>query len=299
VDPILVELGPFRIYWYGLFMVLGIFAAFEISKRLVKRWGYDPNLLEQVGFWGVFWGVIGARLFYVLTSPSEFNANPIEALYIWKGGLSFHGGILLGIVPFVYYYYRYNIPVWAYFDAIVPGVSVGIMMGRLGNIMNGSDTVGRLTDWPLGFTWPSWATGFPGVCKGINDISQVYTCAPDALVRGPVHFTQFYGVLIGLALLLMSIYWLRQNRRYGYVFWQFILWYSLLRAGLEETFRLNPLWIKSYVNESAGIGFFTATQIFSIPIVLLALFMLFRWRGPRNNALTDTVAIPAETKKKR
>lgn len=281
MSPILFKLGGLEIRWYGLFLVLAIFAGFEIAKRLVKSWGYNPERFEQVTFWAVIWGVIGARVLYVLTSPAEFNANPIEAFYIWKGGLSFHGAILGGILPYIYAYYRHKIPVWAYLDAVVPGIALGIIAGRLGNIMNGSDTVGRLTNWAVGFTWPTWATGFPGVCKGINDISEVYRCSAGTLVRGPVHFTQAYGVIIGIILLVLAFVWLRQNRAYGYVFWQFVLWYSVLRAGLEETFRLNPLWIKTYLNEQAGIGFFTATQIISIPLIIVAIVMLARWKRTR------------------
>jgi len=303
MDPILVEIGSLQIRWYGLFLVLAIFAAFEIAKRILKSWGFDPDRFEQIAFWAVIWGVIGARLGYVLTSPGDFSSNPISALYIWQGGLSFHGAIIGGLIPFIYHYYRSKIPVWAYLDAVVPGVAVGIVAGRLGNIMNGSDTVGRLTNWPIGFTWPASASGFPGVCPGINDISEVVRCAPEALVRGPVHFTQLYGVLIGLVLLLLSIYWLRQNRAYGYVFWQFVLWYSLLRSVFEETFRLNPLWIKVYLNEQAGIGLFTATQIISIPLIALAIFFLMRWKGSRENppaaASVGSSARPSTPGKKR
>ncbi len=291
MDPILIEIGPLQIRWYGLFLVLAIFAAFEIAKRLLKSWGFDPDRFEQIAFWAVIWGVVGARVGYVLTSPGEFSTNPAAALYIWQGGLSFHGAIVGGLIPFIYHYYRYKIPIWAYLDAVVPGIALGVAAGRLGNIMNGSDTVGRLTHWPIGFTWPASATGFPGVCPGIQDISQVYTCAPEAIVRGPVHFTQLYGVLIGVALLLLAVYWLRQNRAYGYVFWQFVLWYSLLRSVFEETFRLNPLWLKVYLNEEAGIGLFTATQIVSIPLVLLAWYMLGRWKGGRENP-PAIVAVP-------
>ncbi|MFX5081079.1 prolipoprotein diacylglyceryl transferase family protein, partial [Acinetobacter baumannii] len=86
---------------------------------------------------------------------------------------------------------------------------MGIIAGRIGNLMNGSDTVGRLTSLPIGFTWPEWAKGFPGICPGIEDISQVYRCAE--LLRGPVHLTQIYGALVGLILLPLSYYWLRKK----------------------------------------------------------------------------------------
>ena len=291
MDPTLIQIGSFRIAWYGLFLTLAIFGAFELAKRILKGWGFDPNRFEQIAFWAVIWGVIGARLGYVITSPAEFNANPIEALYIWRGGLSFHGGMIGGMIPLIYYARRYGAPLWPYFDAIVPGVALGIIAGRLGNFMNGSDTVGRLTTWPIGFTWPTSAVGFPGVCKGINDISE-YTQCGAALVRGPVHLTQIYGVIIGIVLLALAFYWIRQNRSYGYVFWQFVLWYSVLRAGIEETFRLNPLLIKSYVNESAGIGFFTTTQVISIPLIIAAIVILARWPKGGRQAPPTPAPVP-------
>jgi phosphatidylglycerol:prolipoprotein diacylglycerol transferase len=111
-------------------------------------------------------------------------------------------------------------------------------------------------------------------------------------VRGPVHFAQLYGVVIGLVLLLLAVYWLRQNRAYGYVFWQFVLWYSLLRSVFEETFRLNPLWIPVYVGEQAGIGLFTATQIVSVPLIILAVLMLLRWKGGRESPPNAAIAVP-------
>lgn len=292
MDPIMIEIGTLQIRWYGLLLVLGIFAAFEIAKRILKGWGYDPERFEQVAFWAVIWGVIGARVGFVITSPGDFSANPVSALYIWQGGLSFHGAIIGGVIPFVYHYYRSKIPVWAYLDATVPGIALSVAAGRLGNMMNGSDTVGRLTDWPIGYTWPTWAVGFPGICPGISDITQLALCAPEAIVRGPVHFAQLYGVVIGLVLLLLAVYWLRQNRADGYVFWQFVLWYSVLRSVFEETFRLNPLWIQVYLNEQAGIGLFTATQIVSVPLIILAVLMLLRWKGGRENPPSAAVAVP-------
>jgi phosphatidylglycerol:prolipoprotein diacylglycerol transferase len=293
MDPTMIELGPLRIQWYGFFLTVAIFAAFEISKRFVKAWGYDPNHFEQTAFWAVIWGVIGARLGYVLTSPGEFIKHPEEIFYIWRGGLSFHGAIIGGLIPVIYYARRFKFPIYAYLDAMTPGVAMGIIAGRLGNIMNGSDTVGRLTNWPIGFTWPDSAKGFPGVCKGIGDISEWVRCSQADLVRGPVHFTQLYGVLIGLALLILGFFWIRQNRRYGYVFWQFVLWYSLLRGGLEETFRLNPLWLKAYLNETAGIGFFTATQIFSIPLIILGMVMLARLPKGQREPAPASLPVPA------
>lgn len=292
MDPTMIEIGPFRIAWYGFFLTVAIFAGFEVAKRILKRWGFDPNQFEQAAFWAVVWGVVGARIGYVITSPGEFVRNPVEALYIWHGGLSFHGAIIGGVLVFYYYYRRYGYPIMAYLDASMPGVAIGIMAGRLGNFMNGSDTVGRLTNLPIGFTWPQSATGFPGICKSTNDLA--FGGCLGEIVRGPVHLTQIYGLLIGLVLLFLAFYWIRQNRPFGYVFWQFVLWYSVLRSVFEETFRLNPLWWRVYENDQIGIGLFTATQLISIPLVILAIIMLRRLpKGERQPASVATPAVPA------
>ena len=274
MNPTMIQIGPLRIQWYGFLLTLAIFIGFELAKRRLKAWGFDPERFETVAFFAVVFGVVGARLGYVLTSPGYFLENPVEILYVWHGGLSFHGAILGGALVFLYYHKRKGYPLWPYLDAATPGVALGIIAGRIGNLMNGSDTVGRLTTLPIGFTWPEWAKGFPGICPGIDDISQVYRC--QELLRGPVHLTQIYGALVGLILLPLSFYWLRKKPFYGYAFWQFLLWYSVLRSLLEEPYRLNPLWLLVYRNDELGIGLFTATQVISLPLVLFSLYMLRR-----------------------
>ena len=279
MNPTMIQIGPLRIQWYGFLLTLAIFIGFELAKRRLRAWGLDAEKFEVVAFWAVIFGVVGARLGYVLTSPSYFLQNPVEVLYIWQGGLSFHGAILGGALVFFCFHKRKGYPLWPYLDAATPGVALGIIAGRIGNLMNGSDTVGRLTSLPIGFTWPEWAKGFPGICPGIEDISQVYRCAE--LLRGPVHLTQIYGALVGLILLPLSYYWLRKKPFYGYAFWNFILWYSVLRSVLEEPFRLNPLWLPVYRNDELGIGLFTATQVVSLPLILLSWYMLRRLgKGP-------------------
>lgn len=274
MNPTMIQIGPLRIQWYGFLLTLAIFIGFELAKRRLKAWGLDAERFEVVAFWAVIFGVVGARLGYVLTSPGPFLQNPVEILYIWHGGLSFHGAILGGALVFLHFHRRRGYPLWPYLDAATPGVALGIIAGRIGNLMNGSDTVGRLTSLPIGFTWPEWAKGFPGICPGIEDISQVYRCAE--LLRGPVHLTQIYGALVGLILLPLSYYWLRKKPFFGYAFWNFLLWYSVLRSVLEEPFRLNPLWLPVYRNHELGIGLFTATQVVSLPLILLSWYMLRR-----------------------
>jgi len=275
MDAAGIKLGPLSISWHGLLIVLAIFVGIEIAKRLLKRWGHDPQGFEQAVFWAVVWGVVGARLLYVITSPQAFIANPMSILEVWRGGLSFHGGMIGGLLAFLYFHKRRQLPFYPYLEATLPGVALGIIGGRIGNYLSGWDSAGRLTTLPIGYTFPPGSM-FPGICTSTFDLA--YGACAGTVVRGPVHLTQIYGAAIGLVLLLALWLWLRPGRPYGYAFWQFVLWYSLLRWVFEEPFRLNPLWVRVYENTSLGIGFLTATQIFTLPLIVLAIWMLWRLR---------------------
>lgn len=274
MDPVMIEIGPVEIRWYGVLLTAAIFIGYYLAQRRLTRLGQDPELFESMAFWAVFIGFAGARAVYVLTNLPDFAGNFWEVFAIWHGGISFHGGILAGGLVFWYFARRYKLPFYLYADSALPGVAIGIIAGRIGNFMNGSDTVGRLTSLPIGFTWPEWASGFPGICVPTNSLAFGY-CAGE-VVRGPVHLTQFYGLLVGAILLAMVYYWFSRNRPAGYAFWGFVFWYSLLRSVIEEPFRLNPLWWQVYENSELGIGLFTATQLASVPLMILGLYLMLR-----------------------
>jgi phosphatidylglycerol:prolipoprotein diacylglycerol transferase len=297
MDPIFLQIGPLAIRWYGLLIAGGVLLGSVYALRYAARRGLDTEKLLDMAVWLVVAGVIGARLVYVLTSPSAFfgpGGNPLDAFKVWQGGVSIHGAVI-GVMLASWLYARaHKLNMWAYLDVMSPVAGFGIIGGRLGNIMNGTDTGGRLTNWPIGFTWPEPGTetlgavgrfifgadmwsAFPGVCSDGSYIP-LWQCTAE-IVRGPVHFTQMYGVLIGVVVLLITFWALNRTTRPGYAFWQMVLWYSVLRAVFEETFRDNPLMLNVYLADGLdqpGIGLFTVTQVASVLIIAAAIYMLSR-----------------------
>ncbi len=290
-------LSGFSIAWYGVLITMGVLIGAWLANRMAARRGLNTDLLSDMIFFSVLWGVVGARVLYVATSFSQFRFLTGESIFDWlfkvvnirEGGLSIHGGLLFGIAALVYYQRRYKINFYQYADLFVPGVALGIIGGRLGNFFNGADTIGRFTNTGVGFVWPSFSdsilgifnatrnwTGMPGLCKQPDGEAIVaLLCINGVPSRGPVHLTQIYGVFIGVALTIACFYWLR-SRRPGWAFWQFVLWYSILRAGIEETFRLNPLTVRLWVDNNLGVGLLTFTQIISIPLIAIAIWQLQR-----------------------
>ncbi|GBF05592.1 prolipoprotein diacylglyceryl transferase [Deinococcus aerius] len=289
MDPVFLKIGNFTIAWYGVLITLGIVLGIWVGTRLARRRGLDVDLFERMIMWMLFWGFVGARLVFVLTSWHLFENIPfprvlLDIVNLRAGGISIHGGLIGGILTLIYFARRYRLNFYEYADLAVPGVAFGIIGGRIGNIMNGTDTVGRVTGWPIGFHWPASARAFhEGMCipnpNPDLDLSKYCREVGGQLVMtAPVHFTQLYGVIIGIILAVAAYFWLR-SRKAGWAFWQFWLWYSILRAGLEETFRLNPLPLKVYLNQglgSPGIGLWTDTHLISFPLIIISIVMLLR-----------------------
>ena len=298
MNPVFLQIGNFTIAWYGVLITLGIVAGAVVGGRMARARGLNDQLFSDMVLWGVVWGVIGARLFFVATSWELFRGKSgLPLLYdivnIRQGGISIHGGLIFGVGALIYMARKYRVNFYQYADLFVPGVCFGIIGGRLGNIMNGSDTVGRVTGWPVGYRWPDSARGFHNaMCNPATELNLAQYCQTiggQQVMTAPVHFAQLYGVIIGIILSVAVFFWLR-SRRPGYAFWQFWLWYSILRAGWEETFRLNPLSPNIYLNEglsNPGIGLLTVTQIGSIPLIIAAIYFLWRIRGGRE--LTQAV----------
>ena len=309
MNPVFLNIGGFTIAWYGLLIMLGVVAGIAVGTRLARQRGLNVDLFERMILWMLFWGIVGARIVFVATSWHLFENVPfprvlLDIVNLRAGGISIHGGLIGGILTIVYFARKYKFNFFQYADLCVPGVAFGIIGGRIGNIMNGTDTVGRVTNWPVGYHWPASARAFhDGMCvpnTNIDmDLSQYCQQIGGQLVMtAPVHFTQMYGVIIGIVLSVASYFWLR-SRIPGWAFWQFWLWYSILRAGWEETFRLNPLTVKSYLNQglnAPGIGLWTDTQIISVPLILLCIYMLWRLRrAPRPAAPQAAVTVDPPT----
>ncbi|WP_034345255.1 prolipoprotein diacylglyceryl transferase [Deinococcus misasensis] len=284
MDPIFIQIGSFSIAWYGVLMMAGIMGGAILAQRLAVKKGLNANLISDIIFWAVIWGVIGARVLFVMTSPEAFAGitDPGQKFLAWvnirTGGLSIHGGLLFGIAVFLYYQWRYKINFYEYASLLAPGLGLGIMGGRLGNIMNGSDTVGRPTNLPIGFVWPDWAKGFHNAMCNANNPENLAQYCTNGLVTVPVHFTQLYGVLIGLLIFVLAWNWMKTKTAYQ-VFYLTVMWYSILRSVVEETFRLNPLTFPVYETTSPneiGIGLFTLTQVASVVLVIWCIIMLMR-----------------------
>lgn len=240
INPVVINIGSIAIRWYGLFFSLSVLMGLYFMRKNAVKKGLDENYIFNIFIIIVLTAIVGARIVYVLANWSFFADRPELIFRIDRGGLAFHGGLIAATVGSWIYCRIKNINFHQVADLAVPGIAIGIMLVRIGNIFN-QEILGREA----------------------------------TLLAFDRHPAQIYGSLIGVILLIVHNILARQkNRKPGFLFWSFVLGYTLLRGLIEETFRENPLVILGYINESWGFGFFTAVHLFTPLITVLALYMI-------------------------
>jgi prolipoprotein diacylglyceryl transferase len=147
-SPVIFEVGPFTLRYYGLFIALGIVVGTWLTGRELARRGYDGALAMESLFFVVPLGLIGARLYYVLAEYERYAANPFpEVLEIWNGGLEIYGAVAGGILGVLLFSWYRGISPLVFADAAAPGVVLAQAVGRWGDYFN-QELFGRPTDLP-------------------------------------------------------------------------------------------------------------------------------------------------------
>ncbi|HME87473.1 MAG TPA: prolipoprotein diacylglyceryl transferase [Candidatus Nanoarchaeia archaeon] len=200
-DPVLANIGPLEIRYYGLMYVLGfILGYFMIQSLAKKKVQIKKSSIEDLLVYTGIFGILGARLFYILFyNLSYYVQNPYELIAIWHGGLSFHGGLLGGAFG-IYVFSRQNkFNFFDLLDLVVVPFSFALGLGRIGNFING-ELPGRLTSVP-------WCFEFPGI-DGCRHPSQLYESLYSFVIFGILWKLKDKrmksGMLFGIFMLLYS-----------------------------------------------------------------------------------------------
>ncbi len=245
IDPVAFSLGPLSIHWYGL-MYLAAFGSFLLlSKwRAKQAWrGWNPTEVDDVLFYGAVGVILGGRLGEVILYQLPYYAqNPAEILAIWRGGMSFHGGLVGVLIAMWLYARKTKRTFFQVTDFIAPAVPLGYAFGRLGNFIN-QELVGRATDGPL-------AMVFPRV---------------DAVARHP---SQLYHVALD-GILLFAVLWMYSSapRPLRAVSGLFLIGYAITRSFVE--FFRTPDFSVSV----AGLSI-TSGQLYCIPMLVVGLYLM-------------------------
>ena len=263
LDPVLIQLGPFAIRWYALAYIVGILLGWLYARAIIrnqKLWG-GPAPMTVTDFddfivWVTLGVILGGRLGYVLFyNPAYFAEHPLEALQLWKGGMSFHGGFTGCVVAVVLFAKSRAIPVLSLGDVTCAVGPIGLFLGRLANFING-ELWGRPSDVP-------WAMVFPTGGPLPRHPSQLYEAALEGIM-----------LLIVLGLLVRG----GALKRPGLIIGAFAIGYAIARSFCELFREPDPqlgfLW-----------GGLTMGMVLSLPLLLFGIVLIIiALRRPPLNA---------------
>lgn len=259
IDPIAFSIGPFAVHWYGIAYVAGIMLGWFYAKRMVARAELWPNAqspmstekLDDFLVWVAAGIVLGGRIGYILFYDlGAIIENPIRAIQIWNGGMSFHGGLIGTTLAMIIFARRNSIPVWSLFDTVAAVAPFGLFFGRIANFVNG-ELWGRVTDVP-------WAMVFPTGGPFARHPSQLYEAALE-------------GLVLFLVLRIMTHH-VKALRQPGIVSGVFVCGYALSRIFVE--FFREPDAQLGYL----AFGWLTMGMVLSIPMFLIGVWAIIRAR---------------------
>lgn len=136
MDRVALDLGVIQIYWYSIFIFLGVLFGCIVVLKECKKQKIDQNFMTDLIFYTIIIGFIGARLYYCLFNLDYYLKYPLEILQIWKGGLAIHGGIIAGLLFIVYYTKKHKVKLSKITDISVQGLILAQAIGRWGNFFN-------------------------------------------------------------------------------------------------------------------------------------------------------------------
>jgi len=268
--PVLLEIGPLKLYSYGLMIAIGYLTALYFVQREVQRMGLDPNLIATQALITFLLGLAGTRVLHIMMYPSTYALNdPLGWIAVWRGGLVFQGAIP---PAFLYAYWtlrRHRIPFFLIADIAAPYLALGQAFGRVGCFLNGCCYGKRADGLPWGICFPEGSLVYQAQSLRYAELRPSITHW-----SYPVHPTQLYsvaGLLLIFALLLLA-------RKKWHPFDGFALPSYMALYGL---FRFTVEFFRGDGNPTVlGFGVLSNQQVFSI-ILVVGGVVLFQYLSRR------------------
>ncbi len=234
LNPVLLDLGPVEIRWYGLTYVLGFFLSvgwlFYLRKK--KQIALDKDGIWDFVFYLMLGVLIGSRVFEIFWEPRYYLSNPLNLLKFWQGGMSFHGGFV-GIVTAAWIYCKKkNLSFWQMADLLSVPTIFALALGRLANFVNG-ELVGRIWE-------GKWCVVFPDYDSQCRRPSMIYAFFQRTIVFGWLFLLTFWkefkpGQVAGTSDRAFTSF------RPGFIFWNFVFWEGLGRI-IVDFYREDMLY---------------------------------------------------------
>lgn len=262
MDPIMFSIFGIDIYWYSVFILIGIIIGIILLEKEAKKFKYPPDLIFNICFWAIIISIIGARLYYCLFNFSYYKNNLLEIFAIWNGGLAIHGGLIAGLLTVIFLAKKHHLNFLKLLDMAIPSLILAQAIGRWGNFFN------------------SEAHGIATTYTQLKDL-----LIPEFIIEGmelggiyylPTFYFESLWCLLGFIILLI----IRKLKyiKIGATTCIYLIWYSLGR-----------FFIEAWRTDSLMLGGFKVAQIISIIMFITGLtyLIILSRKGKYENLYND------------
>lgn len=248
MQPVLFTIGKISIFSWGLMLAIAVIIAIIGIGRLFDKEGYERDMVLDLVMLCVIFGIIGARLAYVLTYEwTDFLSHPLMVFSLQDGGIrgmAWYGGLVGGLIPFIIYLRRKKLSFWAVADMFAPYLALGYALVRIGCFLNGC-CYGNITGSACGVVFP----------------------AVDAYHRHP---TQLYSSALNVLLFIILIRFYPRRKFPGQVFLLYVIGYAIYRF-IVEFFRSSEIFV----------GVLSIGQVYTLGLLLIGL-LAYKWQKSRH-----------------
>jgi phosphatidylglycerol---prolipoprotein diacylglyceryl transferase len=268
IDPV-IRIGSVSVHWYGVMYAVAFLVAFRYGVLPhVEARGLDRRTAERGLIWTIIFGLLGARLYYVVQQPNlgDYLRDPIRIIAVWEGGMAFFGAIIGGLATVTVFAWRNRLSMWLMWDGAVIFAVIGQPIGRIGNIING-DILGAQSNLP-------WATAYVNPHAVLQTGFNLCTSVRCDAYQPAAAYEALGTIAIGVILFALR----RRGVRNGALAVAYIPLYAISQLLLFQLRRSEPV---------LGLGLHQAQWTALVILLLLAPLVFLAWRRH-----LDTVAAP-------
>ncbi len=248
MNPIFLDLGFFKIYWYSFLLFLAFFIGCVLAIKEAKKWKISEDFMINMFFYVIILSFIGARAYYVAFNWDYYSANLSSIFKVWEGGLAIHGGLIMALIFIIFYTKKYKVDTLRILDILVVSLILGQAIGRWGNFMNG-EAHGAITT--------------------LEHLKSLHI--PEFIINGMYIDGNYYqptflyeSLWCFLGFIVLIIYRGMKYTKIGTTTSLYLIWY-----GIERFF------VEGMRTDSLMLGNFKIAQIISIIMIVTGIIMFF------------------------
>ncbi|GGN66669.1 prolipoprotein diacylglyceryl transferase [Oceanobacillus indicireducens] len=275
LDRVMLELGPFTIYWYGVIIAFGALLGIYLATREAERLGWNKDTIIDFVVYAIPIAIITARIFYVTFEWERYADGPFWKVFaIWEGGIAIHGAVLGGVLTAIVYTRVKKLSFWKLADIIAPSLILGQAIGRWGNFMNQEAHGGPVSE-----------AAYNNFLQYLPDFIMNQMTIGGVMYHPTFLYESIWNILVFIFLLLLRKY----NPTRGVIFLNYLIFYSVGRFFIESL-RTDSLYIIE--------GLRTA-QVVSVTLIVVGIILIIYRRRTEPVRYLDIPESKKSRKKKK